>query len=64
MGQNQVKVEYTSLDPSCAGQRYWYAFLMSSLVTFFGGIFIIYVWRLLRFMFFGDMGKKIRAMVS
>ena len=42
-------LDNTSLDPACAGQRYWYVFLMSSLVTFFGGLFVIAFWRLLIF---------------
>lgn len=39
-------VDNTSLDPDCVGQRYWYIFLMSSLFTFFGGLIIIFAWRL------------------
>ena len=61
MGQSQIKLEYTSLDPECAGQRYWYAFLMSSLITFFGGIAIIYFWRLFRYVFFGNLSRRIKA---
>ncbi|XP_072560062.1 calcium-activated potassium channel subunit alpha-1-like isoform X16 [Paramormyrops kingsleyae] len=32
------------------GQRMWWAFLASSMVTFFGGLFIILLWRTLRFL--------------
>ena len=32
-------------DSSCDGTRMWYAFLASSLITFVGGLFIIFVWR-------------------
>ncbi|XP_048842607.1 calcium-activated potassium channel subunit alpha-1-like isoform X15 [Brienomyrus brachyistius] len=32
------------------GQRMWWAFLASSMVTFFGGLFIILFWRTLRFL--------------
>lgn len=32
------------------GQRMWWAFLASSMVTFFGGLFIILVWRTLKYM--------------
>ncbi|EPY84612.1 hypothetical protein CB1_000463032 [Camelus ferus] len=33
------------------GQRMWWAFLASSMVTFFGGLFIILLWRTLNFPF-------------
>ncbi|XP_069467089.1 calcium-activated potassium channel subunit alpha-1 isoform X5 [Ambystoma mexicanum] len=33
-----------------SGQRMWWAFLASSMVTFFGGLFIILVWRTLKYM--------------
>ncbi|XP_073337834.1 calcium-activated potassium channel subunit alpha-1a isoform X1 [Pagrus major] len=32
------------------GQRMWWAFLASSMVTFFGGLFIILLWRTLKYM--------------
>ncbi|XP_058477517.1 calcium-activated potassium channel subunit alpha-1a isoform X9 [Solea solea] len=32
------------------GQRMWWAFLASSMVTFFGGLFIILLWRTLRYL--------------
>ncbi|KAM6951644.1 calcium-activated potassium channel subunit alpha-1-like isoform 5-T5 [Aplochiton taeniatus] len=32
------------------GQRMWWAFLASSMVTFFGGLFIILFWRTLKYM--------------
>ncbi|XP_063290293.1 calcium-activated potassium channel subunit alpha-1 isoform X4 [Pelobates fuscus] len=32
------------------GQRMWWAFLASSMVTFFGGLFIILVWRTLKYL--------------
>ena len=35
----------TSLAGSCSGERYWFAFLLSSLATFFIGIFAILLWR-------------------
>ncbi|XP_073775132.1 calcium-activated potassium channel subunit alpha-1a-like isoform X21 [Danio rerio] len=35
-------------DPN--GQRMWWAFLASSMVTFFGGLFIILLWRTLRYL--------------
>lgn len=34
------------LDSKCAGQRYWYVFLISSLLTFFGGLCAIIGWRI------------------
>ncbi|XP_075941687.1 calcium-activated potassium channel subunit alpha-1a isoform X7 [Anarhichas minor] len=33
------------------GQRMWWAFLASSMVTFFGGLFIILLWRTLKYMY-------------
>ncbi|XP_058262707.1 calcium-activated potassium channel subunit alpha-1-like isoform X3 [Hemibagrus wyckioides] len=32
------------------GQRMWWAFLASSMVTFFGGLFIILLWRTVRYL--------------
>ncbi|XP_029963328.1 calcium-activated potassium channel subunit alpha-1a isoform X35 [Salarias fasciatus] len=32
------------------GQRMWWAFLASSMVTFFGGLFIILLWRTLKYL--------------
>ncbi|XP_061613199.1 calcium-activated potassium channel subunit alpha-1-like isoform X1 [Phyllopteryx taeniolatus] len=41
-----------SADVPCdsGGQRMWWAFLASSVVTFFGGLFIILLWRSLKFL--------------
>ncbi|KAM4526713.1 calcium-activated potassium channel subunit alpha-1a-like isoform 7-T7 [Fundulus diaphanus] len=41
-----------SSDVPCdsSGQRMWWAFLASSMVTFFGGLFIILLWRTLKYM--------------
>ncbi|KAJ8406756.1 hypothetical protein AAFF_G00296720 [Aldrovandia affinis] len=36
--------------PCDNGQRMWWAFLASSMVTFFGGLFIILVWRTLKYL--------------
>ncbi|XP_047233012.1 calcium-activated potassium channel subunit alpha-1 isoform X7 [Girardinichthys multiradiatus] len=33
-----------------SGQRMWWAFLASSMVTFFGGLFIILLWRTLKYL--------------
>jgi len=35
----------TSLAGSCSGERYWFAFLFSSLATFFIGVIAILIWR-------------------
>ncbi|CAF1638931.1 unnamed protein product, partial [Adineta ricciae] len=35
----------TSLAGSCSGERYWFAFLFSSLATFFIGVIAILLWR-------------------
>jgi hypothetical protein len=34
-----------SLSSSCSGERYWFAFLFSSLATFFIGVIAILLWR-------------------
>ncbi|KAJ8264328.1 hypothetical protein GJAV_G00147900 [Gymnothorax javanicus] len=41
-----------SPDASCESnpQRMWWAFLASSMVTFFGGLFIILLWRTLKYL--------------
>ncbi|XP_012735998.2 calcium-activated potassium channel subunit alpha-1a isoform X21 [Fundulus heteroclitus] len=46
-----VVIPYTS-DVPCDdyGQRMWWAFLASSMVTFFGGLFIILLWRTLKYL--------------
>ncbi|XP_077202070.1 calcium-activated potassium channel subunit alpha-1 isoform X3 [Paroedura picta] len=36
--------------PCDTGQRMWWAFLASSMVTFFGGLFIILLWRTLKYL--------------
>ena len=60
MGQSPIQLDNTSLDPQCAGRRYWYAFLMSSLITFFSGIFFISCWRILKYIFFGNFCAKLK----
>lgn len=64
MGQAQVHLDNTSLDPNCVGQRYWYVFFISSLLTFFGGIFVIFVWRLLSYLCYGNLIRRFRKAVS
>uniref|UniRef100_A0AAY4ADY6 Calcium-activated potassium channel subunit alpha-1 n=1 Tax=Denticeps clupeoides TaxID=299321 RepID=A0AAY4ADY6_9TELE len=46
-----VIIPYSS-DVLCEnnGQRMWWAFLASSMVTFFGGLFIILLWRTLKYL--------------
>uniref|UniRef100_A0A8C1HSG6 Calcium-activated potassium channel subunit alpha-1 n=1 Tax=Cyprinus carpio carpio TaxID=630221 RepID=A0A8C1HSG6_CYPCA len=46
-----VIIPYTS-DMPCdpRGQRMWWAFLASSMVTFFGGLFIILLWRTFKYL--------------
>ena len=50
--------ENIGLDQDCLGQRYWYAFLMSSLITFFGGLFIIILWRTITYFCSGN-GRRL-----
>uniref|UniRef100_A0A9J7ZET6 Calcium-activated potassium channel subunit alpha-1 n=1 Tax=Cyprinus carpio carpio TaxID=630221 RepID=A0A9J7ZET6_CYPCA len=46
-----VIIPYTSDVPCDArGQRMWWAFLASSMVTFFGGLFIILLWRTFKYL--------------
>lgn len=46
-----VVIPYSSEVPcDNNGQRMWWAFLASSMVTFFGGLFIILLWRTLKYM--------------
>jgi hypothetical protein len=58
------KIDNSSLDPSCVGQRYWYAFFISSLITFFGGLFIIIFWRLISYFVFSKIGRKFKESVN
>ncbi len=58
------KIDNSSLDPSCVGQRYWYAFFISSLITFFGGLFIIIFWRLISYFVFSKIGRKFKESVK
>ncbi|XP_026079052.1 calcium-activated potassium channel subunit alpha-1-like [Carassius auratus] len=44
-----VIIPYTS-DMPCGSQKMWWAFLASSMVTFFGGLFIILLWRTLNYL--------------
>lgn len=38
-------ISTTSLAGSCSGERYWFAFLFSSIATFFIGVVAILLWR-------------------
>lgn len=50
------------------GQRMWWAFLASSMVTFFGGLFIILLWRTLKYLWtvccHCNAKKKVSALIS
>ncbi|XP_075697896.1 calcium-activated potassium channel subunit alpha-1 isoform X4 [Rhinoderma darwinii] len=51
------------------GQRMWWAFLASSMVTFFGGLFIILVWRTLKYLWTvcchcGGKKKEVQKVVN
>ena len=54
-----IRIENHNLDVDCMGQRYWYAFLLSSLITFFGGLTIIIIWRFLTYICFGHGKRKL-----
>lgn len=49
------------------GQRMWWAFLASSMVTFFGGLFIILLWRTLKYLWtvccHCNAKKKVRQVI-
>nr|XP_034993194.1 calcium-activated potassium channel subunit alpha-1 isoform X3 [Zootoca vivipara] len=47
---NAVIIPMTMEVPCDSGQRMWWAFLASSMVTFFGGLFIILLWRTLKYL--------------
>jgi potassium large conductance calcium-activated channel subfamily M alpha member 1 len=40
-----ASISSTSLAGSCSGERYWFAFLFSSLATFLIGVIAILLWR-------------------
>lgn len=42
---SNTSISSTSLAGSCSGERYWFAFLFSSLATFFIGVMAILLWR-------------------
>lgn len=42
---SDASINSTSSLDSCSSERYWFAFLFSSLATFFIGIIAILVWR-------------------
>jgi hypothetical protein len=63
MGQVQVQIENTSLDPDCAGKRFWYVFVMASLIIFFGGLFIICLWNFFAYIFNKLFGDKLTEYV-
>lgn len=48
-------------------QRMWWAFLASSMVTFFGGLFIILLWRTLKYLWtvccHCNAKKKVRPVI-
>lgn len=42
-----MTVNYTATPGfTCTGQRQWYAFLCSSLITFFAGLLLVLTWRI------------------
>ncbi|XP_026165787.1 calcium-activated potassium channel subunit alpha-1-like [Mastacembelus armatus] len=45
-----VVIPFSSEVPCDNGQLMWWAFLASSMVTFFGGLFIILLWRTLKYL--------------
>uniref|UniRef100_A0A670ZT55 BK channel n=1 Tax=Pseudonaja textilis TaxID=8673 RepID=A0A670ZT55_PSETE len=47
---NTLIIPITMEVPCDSGQRMWWAFLASSMVTFFGGLFIILLWRTLKYL--------------
>ncbi|KAM6442104.1 calcium-activated potassium channel subunit alpha-1 isoform 8-T8 [Liasis olivaceus] len=47
---NALIIPITMEVPCDSGQRMWWAFLASSMVTFFGGLFIILLWRTLKYL--------------
>ena len=42
---SNTSISSTSLAVSCSGERYWFAFLFSSLATFLIGVIAILLWR-------------------
>ncbi|XP_031416654.1 calcium-activated potassium channel subunit alpha-1-like isoform X3 [Clupea harengus] len=50
MSKMDVIIPYSPDVPCDNGQRMWWAFLASSMVTFFGGLFIILLWRTLKYL--------------
>jgi potassium large conductance calcium-activated channel subfamily M alpha protein 1 len=42
---SNTSISSTSLAESCSGERYWFAFLFSSLATFLIGVIAILLWR-------------------
>ncbi|XP_063077795.1 calcium-activated potassium channel subunit alpha-1-like isoform X2 [Engraulis encrasicolus] len=50
MSKMEVMIPYSPDVPCDNGQRMWWAFLASSMVTFFGGLFIILLWRTLKYL--------------
>jgi len=43
--------EAARLEAECLKDRHWYAFLCSSLITFFTGLLLVLSWRILSWMF-------------
>lgn len=50
MSKMDVIIPFSPDLPCDHGQRMWWAFLASSMVTFFGGLFIILLWRTLKYL--------------
>ncbi|ESO12315.1 hypothetical protein HELRODRAFT_158808 [Helobdella robusta] len=45
-----VQQMFSNADLECLSDRHWYAFLCSSFITFFGGLFLVLSWRILSWM--------------
>lgn len=42
---SNTSITSTSLGDSCSGERYWFAFLLSSIATYLIGVIAILLWR-------------------
>ncbi|CAF1235005.1 unnamed protein product [Rotaria sordida] len=45
INNSNMSISKTNLAESCSGERYWFAFLLSSLATFLIGVIAILLWR-------------------
>ena len=64
MGQVQVNLTYSlALNDDCKGFSKWPVFLFSSIISWIGGLFLIFLWRFIWTIFFSDSSVALQKRI-